>query len=81
MQNDWRLTNQMAYLYRATLKKAVFQRTATNDHEHCEFCMEKFGEGDGLLKSGYCTLDRYHWICEECFQDFQVQFEWRLTNT
>ena len=80
MQNDWRLSNQMDYLYRATLKKAVFKQTATNDHEHCEFCMDKFGECDDLLKSGYCTLDKYYWICEECFQDFQEQFEWRLTN-
>lgn len=80
MQRDWRLTNQMNYLYRATLKKAVFKVSATNDHEHCEFCWDKFGENEGLQKSGYCTLDRYHWICNECFQDFQEQFEWNLID-
>lgn len=80
MEEDWRLTYQMDYLYRATLKKAVFKRTAMNDHEHCEFCWDKFGEGEGMLKSGYCTLDRYRWICETCFQDFQEQFEWCLAD-
>ena len=78
MQNDWRLTNQMNYLHRATLKKAVFMVSAPNDHEHCEFCMCKFGEREDWKKSGYCTLDGYHWICDECFQDFQEQFEWTL---
>lgn len=59
MENDWRITNQMNYLYRAALKKAVISRTATNDHEHCEFCWHKFSEERGLLHSGYCTLDQY----------------------
>ena len=80
MQKDWRLTNQMNYLYRATLKKVDFKGTATNDHEHCEFCWEKFGVNEGLQKSGYCTLDEYHWICEQCFQDFQEQFEWKVVE-
>ena len=80
MQNDWRLTNQMNFLFRATLKKASFQKTATNNHEHCEFCWDKFGEAAGLLKEGYCTLDGYHWICNECFRDFRKQFEWNSTD-
>ena len=80
MQKDWRLTNQMNYLYHARLKKAVFKASVNNDHEHCEFCWDKFGESKGLQKSGYCTLDRYHWICNECFQDFQDQFEWHLVD-
>lgn len=80
MQNDWRLTNQMNYLYRATLKKAIFIESSTNDHEHCEFCWDKFGEGESLLKAGYCTLDGYRWICNTCFQDFQKQFEWHIND-
>lgn len=80
MQKDWRLTNQMNYLYRATLKKSVFKASATNDHEHCEFCWDKFGENEGSQHLGYCTLDRYHWICNECFQDFREQFEWHLVD-
>ena len=78
MKNDWRLTNQLDYLYRATLKKAIFKGSTVNDHEHCEFCCEKFGEGEGWLQLGYCTIDGYYWICKECFQDFKKQFEWHL---
>lgn len=78
MQNDWRLANQMNYLYRVSLKKVVFRASDTNDHEHCEFCWVKFGEGKESKKSGYCTLDGYHWICNECFQDFKELFEWNL---
>lgn len=80
MPKDWRLTNQMNYLFRATLKKVDFIATETNDHEHCEFCWDKFGENEEMQKSGYCTLDRYHWICNECFLDFQDQFEWQLAD-
>lgn len=80
MQEDWRLMNQMNYLHRATLKKIIFKRSETNDHEHCEFCMDKFGEDLGLLKQGYCTLDEYHWICNKCFKDFEEQFEWQLVE-
>ena len=76
--NDWRLTNQMNYLYKATLRHTVFAKTDKSDHEHCEFCFDKFGEEDDLLHSGYCTPDRYRWICEGCFQDFQAMFEWEL---
>ncbi len=78
MSGDWRLTNQMNYLYGATLKKAIFVRTNSNDHEHCEFCMSKFSEENGMLHAGYCTLNNYWWVCEKCFQDFQVQFAWNV---
>ena len=70
----------MNYLYRATLKKVEFKGTAAIDHEHCEFCWDKFGESEGLQKAGYCTLDKYHWICNECFRDFQKQFEWNIVE-
>ena len=67
----------MNYLFRETLKKSVFKKTEKNDHEHCEFCFDKFGESEGMLHSGYCTLDGYRWICEQCYQDFKDQFEWK----
>lgn len=78
MQNDWRLTNQINYLYRATLIRTTFKNTESNDHEHCEFCWRKFGENTGMLYTGYCTIDRYRWICEQCFKDFKDQFEWQV---
>lgn len=80
MQSDWRLTNQMDYLFRATLKKELFRGSKTNDHAHCEFCWDKFGEREGLLKEGYCTLDKYRWICNECFRDFHKDFDWRISK-
>lgn len=78
MQNDWRITNQMNFLYRAILKKTEFVRSEKRDHEHCEFCFGKFGESKDLLHIGYCTLDDYHWICSECFEDFHKMFEWKI---
>lgn len=79
--DDWRLLYQMDYLYRAKLKKATFRPSETNEHEHCEFCRDKFAEYEGCLKSGYCTLDEYRWICETCFEDFKEQFEWTVVET
>lgn len=78
MQDDWRLNNQMDYLYRSALKRATFQPNEKNDHEHCEFCWEKFGLGADRLKPAYCTLDEYRWICDECFEDFHELFEWTV---
>ena len=40
--------------------------------------MAKFGESKEMLHSGYCTIDKYRWICEQCFQDFKDQFEWQV---
>ena len=76
--SDWRLNNQIDYLYKARLKKSVFLPTSGNDHEHCEFCWDKFGHN--ALKLGYCTLDEYRWICPTCFDDFKEQFQWIVIN-
>lgn len=78
--SDWRLTNQMSYLYRAKLKRCQFKGKNIADHEHCEFCMEKFSFEANTLKEGYCTLDQYRWICEECFEDFKEIFEWEIVD-
>ena len=78
MENDWRLTNQIDYLYKVKLKKVMFKKTQYNDHEHCEFWFAKFGEEKELLHEGYCTIDNYHWICKECLKDFLEYFKWEL---
>ncbi|MBR5251867.1 MAG: hypothetical protein IKV52_03480 [Oscillospiraceae bacterium] len=75
---DWRLTNQMNYLHKAVLKPVTSCDLEATDHEHCEFCFEKFGSKDGWLKEGYCTTDGYHWICKNCFEDFCKEFEWTI---
>ncbi|MCH5279178.1 MAG: hypothetical protein J1E60_05240 [Christensenellaceae bacterium] len=79
---DWRLTNQSKYLQGANLIKLEYcLRQTSADHDHCEFCMEKFGSGENDLHAGYCTMDCYYWICEDCFKDFAERFEWHVVNT
>ena len=78
MNKDWRLSDQMEYLNEKKLIRAVFKSNAKNDHEHCEFCWEKFSELEDDLHQGYCTIDRYYWICEECYNDFKEMFNWKL---
>ncbi len=74
--DDWRLTNQLDYLYRKRLKRADFLDFPEKDHEHCSFCWDKFGHSVGAIRYGYCTDDTYHWICDKCFQDFKDLFAW-----
>ena len=79
--DDWRITNQDRYLTGVVLQRLPYaQRNTATDHDHCEFCMEKFSDKDGDLSIGYCTLDCYYWICEACFQDFRAAFAWRLSD-
>lgn len=73
--NDWRITNQIDYLYGKELIHTVYHPLNKDwEHDHCEFCWDKLIEGD----SGFCTLDKYHWICENCYNDFKDEFVWRL---
>lgn len=80
MSNDWRLTNQMKYLRGVTLQYATFISREAGDHAHCEFCWKKFDERNAVEQKGYSTLDKYYWICPQCFSDFRSQFEWVLEN-
>ena len=76
--NDWRLTNQENYLKNKLLRPKYYKDRITNtDHDHCEFCMEKFGEGLSELNFGYCSEDDYYWICVECYKDFKDRFGWK----
>lgn len=78
MDIDWRLLRgQYKYLHRVILFSRSYQsNNALNDHDHCEFCMVKFGKGSSDLKQGYCTEDRKIWICPRCYDDFKNLFEW-----
>ena len=74
---DWRLIRgQEKYLKGVTLKKQAYQPIPPNDHDHCEFCMEKFSANH--LTEGYCTPDEKIWICPACYAEFQKQFAWKL---
>ena len=77
---DWRIQGQESYLFAKTLEfKSYSERKSTTDHDHCEFCSEKFSDTiPDCLNSGYTTTDDYYWICTECFLDFNVEFKWTV---
>ena len=83
--DDWRLTNQAEFLAGTTLVHRRYQRYRPNptwEHDHCAFCWAKFMVEDqpDTLHEGYSTPDEYHWVCEQCFHDFQEQFHWRVVT-
>ena len=80
---DWRLTGQEAYLVGVPLCWRTYEGSESSDHDHCEFCFAKFAEADVIaeaLHAGYATLDRYRWICQQCFVDFRQRFEWTVVE-
>jgi len=80
-ENDWRLMAQERFLEGVALKRMIWKQSYDNwDHDHCEFCFAEISEYDGVLHEGYCTLDEYHWICEECFEDFKDMFHWSVES-
>jgi hypothetical protein len=78
--DDWRLTNQMAYLHGVVLARELYRAPRQDcDHDHCEFCMAKFMSGDPEAEhAGYTTEDHYRWICGRCFEDFREMFGWTV---
>jgi hypothetical protein len=78
-KQDWRLQGQEKYLLGVTLKFGIWlSNNPKNDHDHCEFCSAKFASStvQETLHEGYSTIDHYHWVCVECFNDFSKQFNW-----
>lgn len=80
MGNDWRLLKgQEEYLQGVTLIHHDYTPASpSNDHDHCEFCMDKFGFAPEYLHAGYSTTDNNIWICSQCYEDFKRQFEWKV---
>ena len=77
--NDWRLQGQEKYLKGLPLVKKRYEKYRDGwDHDHCEFCWRKFSERAEDLNVGYATDDNYHWICEQCFIDFNNMFQWKV---
>lgn len=71
-KDDWRLSNQMNYLFEATLRyKSYNPKSGDWGHDHCSFCFDEF---NSTQQVGYCTLDEYHWICVTCFNDSHEVF-------
>jgi hypothetical protein len=81
--NDWRLTGQEKYLKGVVLFWRPYEPQEGNDHDHCEFCWDKFMKdgSDESLGFGYTTEDRYRWVCETCFKDFAEMFGWKIEPT
>lgn len=78
MNDDWRLTNQMNYLYGKKLLHTKYEPYKEGwEHDHCEFCFERI---DTTTGNAYCTEDKYHWICEKCFEDFKDKFHWETCD-
>ena len=77
-KDDWRLQGQDKYLANVQLIFSKFNND--RDHDHCDFCSDKFSELEEDLHEGYCTLDKYHWICDKCFNDFKDMFKWQVVN-
>ena len=79
MDSDWRLfKGQDKYLYAKILIKQLYKpKNPFNDHDHCEFCMSKFENKEGLTQ-GYSTEDRDVWICSQCYDDFKERFKWKV---
>ena len=75
--NDWRLSNQ-DYLLKKELIQIPFMPYKEGwEHDHCAFCSVKI---DQTTTDAYCTVDRYHWICKDCFQDFKDLFGWNVID-
>ncbi len=80
-KDDWRLERgQIEYLKDKELIYTKYTQPSKEwDHDHCAFCWKSFSIlVDSDLHEGYCTLDRYTWICPECFEDFKEMFNWKV---
>ncbi len=78
--DDWRLQGQEQYLKGVELVLIQYSPSSPgNDHDHCEFCSEKFMVNKpNCLTTGYTTKDRYYWVCSSCYEDFRGLFKWQL---
>ena len=78
MQNDWRFLPRHEQLTGVALIRQPWKpANPRNDHDHCEFCWDKFAYYDDCLHVGYATEDRESWICDVCFQDCKERFHWK----
>ena len=77
--DDWRRQGQERFLTGVKLTfRDYYPYRSGWDHDHCEFCGKKFSLNEGDLKKGYSTEDGYHWICDQCFNDFKDEFGWQI---
>ena len=81
--DDWRLSGHQAnYLHGELLRYGDYRPSRVgSEHDHCEFCFRRFSslERPNFAREGFYTEDS-RWICEECYEDFKVLFDWRLES-
>ena len=78
---DWRLQGQERFLKGVSLARQTYRKHREGwDHDHCEFCAAKFSESRNDLNVGYATTDCYHWICDNCYEDFKEIFQWTVVD-
>ena len=78
---DWRLQGQDWLREELLRYEAYCPPKPGFEHDHCEFCWTPFRSagGPGVASEGYRTDDR-RWICETCYEDFKILFDWQLAN-
>ncbi|RLD63845.1 MAG: hypothetical protein DRI84_09220 [Bacteroidetes bacterium] len=80
-KDDWRRQGQEKYLNNIILIAQNYHSFRDKlEHDHCEFCGKKFSNQKDDLKMGYSTVDGYHWICIDCFNDFSIEFNWEIIS-
>jgi hypothetical protein len=78
--SDWRLISQ-DHMQGLELEWSAYTIYREGwDHDHCEFCRDKFSVSPADLNAGYRTPDRYRWVCRTCFDEFEANFEWKLLS-
>ncbi len=80
--DDWRRQGQEKFLRGNKLVFSNYKPYRLGwEHDHCEFCENKFSLRKEDLSIGYSTLDGNHWICIPCFNDFKDEFNWSVYNS
>ncbi len=77
-EKDWN-----AGLRGAELKWQAYKMPKpTWDHDHCEFCWEKFMEpgNSGTLHEGYYCESEETWICSTCFEEQKAEYQWKVVK-
>ncbi len=78
MSHDWREQGQETYLSGLEYWKKQYKKFSDSwEHDHCDFCGDKFCESKlelDCLHEGYATTDNYRWICENCFVLFKEKY-------
>jgi hypothetical protein len=83
IKDEWRLSgNQANCLHGEVLRFGPYLPPRPGwKHDRCEFCWARFAAEPGgkAVSEGFSTEDR-RWICEGCYEDFKILFDWHLEN-